>query len=156
MDKGSHTLALLISPPITAFIFYLLFTEISGGSSSMGFEFFILLVGIPVSYFVSIFIGLPVTLYFRRKDKLSFLALAIIGFILGFLTYGFVEAGYALDKIKQGGTSHFFSFWVFKKLLAAGASAAIGALIYGIISGVTKMPLTSTKIPNKSNSHGKI
>jgi ABC-type multidrug transport system permease subunit len=147
MYKVRNTLALLISPPITAFTFYLLFTDISGGSSSMGFEIFVLLVGIPVAYFISLIIGLPVALYFRRKERLSFLILAIIGFILGFLTYGFVEAVYGLDKIKQGGTSHFFSFWVFKKLLAAGASGAIGALIYGVISGATKIPLTSDEIP---------
>ena len=114
----------MFTPVYTAFVFYL-------------------------SYAVAIIIGIPVTVYLFTKNKCSYTAFAITGFILGFLTLFVFSYYLKMDALTLRShhhpvteiTDYFFTFHEIKKLLLPstwyGICAAIGAALFAFISGIS-------------------
>ena len=88
-------------------------------------EFYLLMV-LLFSYGISLFFGLPIAVYLFVKNKCSFTALAISGFILGFLT-SICITGISITMFLEI-TNH--AIWW-------GSSAATGAALFGYITGIS-------------------
>lgn len=96
------------------------------------------------SYAGSLFVGLPIAFYLFTKNKCSYTALAISGFTLGFLALIITkqELNHGFSTAQLIPTITFASWY--------GFSAAVGAALFGYISGVSPWYNKSSKPTTKS------
>ena len=129
--------------------------------NSSGFSFIVfgmLQIAVYLSYTVAIIIGLPTTLFLAVKNKCSYKAFAITGFLLGAMTniiyfiYMQSEFNSHAHSIHKGDVSindilsiMLYSIWY-------GFSAAVGAILFGFISSLPKWYNKSSNLTGAHNA----
>ena len=121
-------IALAICPLVTALL--IVVPTYFGNDNNFIMQFYMIMVVILI-YAGSLIIGLPIALYLFTKNKCSFTALAISGFTIGFLALIITKQG--LNQI----SSQAQLILTIKFAVWYGASAAIGAALFGYITGVS-------------------
>ena len=130
------TLAFLVSPMVSAIVFYVLVVlRLQGGDYLPGIRIFFFLVAIPFSYIGVLIFGLPSLALLKKLQLNSYYSWAVLGFISGVLTIlllisiilivqkaGFKEAyGDMLEPILFAGIAGLLGILVFKYISEKGA-----------------------------------
>ena len=107
----------------------------------LGAEYLLLYIAINyalfTSYLVSLFIGLPIVVFLDARQKCTFKNMAISGFIVGFIVFFTFLASVSIS-------SNTFISYSLGKIIDVimhaswyGISAAAGAILFALISGIT-------------------
>lgn len=128
---------------------------------SSGFSFIVfgmLQIAVYLSYAVAIIIGLPTILFLAVKNKCSYKAFAITGFILGTMTYTvffiYLQAEFNshAHSIHNQDTSITNILSIIMYSLWYGFSASVGAILFGFISSLPKWYNKSSNLTGAHNA----
>ena len=143
MNKARKIVAILISPFVTAIVFSMLFI----GGNVGDYAVMLYIISIPVFYIGAIFIGYPSISYLKRRDKLSILWFSLSGFIIGFVIANLGIILFYITSLWDPAAVEIINRASFTEtlntVLVAGISCAFGALLYGLISGITQKGVKS-------------
>ena len=128
-------LADIISPPVSAIVFYLLSLFIlKKGEYLPGIQIYFLFFAIPLSYLGVLFFGYPGLWLLNKLRALNIFSFLVMSFLAGFLTvFAFFSGVALLQKIDNLGELYSNGL---EPMLIAALSATVGALVFAKISDI--------------------